>query len=897
MFSLNTQHIIYHLSTHIIRRLLLPGIFFTLFLFPATAQEIPDTIKQTLPVNTDTVISLNDSLVIDTLAGTKPVKKKTELEAEVKYASDDSMSISISGQKIYLYNKAVVNYQNIGLKADYIEFNLLDHTVSANGVPDSSGSLAGKPVFSQGSEEFDSDTMKYNFDSHKGIIKYIVSKQGDGYLHSERTKRLSDGEIHVARGKYTTCDAPHPHFYIHLTKAIVIPDKKIISGPAYMVLEDIPLPLALPFGFFPNTTTRSSGLIIPTYGEEKTRGFYLRDGGWYFVLGEHVDLTLLGTVYSRGSWGVKGSSVYRKRYKYSGRFNVDYMKNRVIDDPTFVPSTDFKIEWSHQQDAKANPNQKFTASVNLSSSSYEKRQSNNVNDMLTNTKSSRISYYRQWGDKFNLTANLQESQNSKSHLINLGLPNLVFNMNRVYPFRAKDSDGKKWLDKVQISYNSKLENKITAPDSTIFTSQTLKNMQNGFQHSIPISMQGIKLFKFINITPTLAYNGVLYSNYTKRRNSPDSTIFVNGSPRTDVDTIRKITYAQSLSTALSISASPKIYGMYMTKNPNSHIIAVRHVMTPSASLSFMPDMSSIMPNYYRKISYPYSITKPSTTEEYSIYEHNIYGTPTVNGRSGSVGLSLNNTLEMKVRAKTDSTIEEKKVSLLDNFNFGTSYNPFAKSFQWAPVNFTGSTKLFNKQLDMRFGATFDPYAQDSLGHRVDKYLINENHKLFRTTTAYIDLGFNLKSPASGKSAEVAPGSEPDPYMDETNPTLDLLNESTAYASGAYVNFDIPWSLNVDYGWRFTKQNLETVYTHTVRLSGDISITPKWKIGVNTGYDFVSKKVTLTNISVHRDLHCWEMRFNVVPFGERRSYSFTINAKSSILRDVKYNKSKSWYDNF
>lgn len=896
MFSLKTQHIIYHLSTHIIRRLL-PGIFFTLFLIPATAQELPDTIKQTLPTIIDTVISLNDSLVIDTIGGTTPVKKKTELEAEVKYASDDSMSISISGKRIFLYKKAVVNYQNIGLKADYVEFNMLDHTVSANGVPDSSGALTGKPVFSQGSEEFDSDTLKYNFDSHKGIIKYIISKQGDGYLHSERTKRLADGEIHVAKGKYTTCDAPHPHFYIRLTKAIVIPDKKIVSGPAYMVLEDIPLPLALPFGFFPNTTKRSSGLIIPVYGEEQTRGFFLRDGGWYFVLGEHVDLTLLGTIYSRGSWGVKGSTVYKKRYKYSGRFNVDYMKNRVKDDPTFTPSTDFKVDWSHQQDPKSNPNQTFSASVNLSSRSYDKRQSNNVNDVLTNTKTSRISYSRKWGNQFNLTANLQESQNSKSKIINLGLPNIVFNMNRIYPFRGKDSDGKKWLDKVQISYASKLENKITAPDSTIFTKQTLKNMQNGFSHSIPISMQGIKLFKFINITPTLAYNGVLYSNYTLRRNSPDSTIFVNGSRTNDVDTIRKITYAHSLSTALSISASPKLYGMYISKNKNSHIIAVRHVMTPSASFSFMPNMSSIMPNYYRRISYPYSITRPSTTEEYSIYEHNIYGTPTVNGRSGSLGLSLNNTLEMKVRAKTDSTDEEKKVSLLDNFNFNTSYNPFANSFHWSPLTFTGATKLFNKQMNMRFGATFDPYALDSLGRRIDRFLINESHKLFRTTTAFIDIGFSLKSPSKGKSDEVSPGPVTDPYSDETNPTLDLLNESTAYSSGAYMNFDIPWSLNVDYGWRFSKQSFKTVYTHTVRISGDISITPKWKLGGSSGYDFVSKKVTFTSININRDLHCWQMQFNVVPFGERRSYSFTINAKSSILRDVKYNKSKSWYDNF
>jgi hypothetical protein len=894
MFSLNTQHIIYHLLTYIIHRFLLLSLFFLLFLHPAAAQITPDTTKNTPIFTQDTLTQAGDSVLADTMAAVKAEKKKAVLEAEVKYSSDDSMSISISGQKIYLYKNAVVNYQNIGLKANYVEFNLDDNTVSANGVPDSSGRLAGKPVFTQGNEEFNSDTMKYNFETHKGIIKYIITKQGDGFLHSDRTKRLADGEIHVSKGKYTTCDAPHPHFYIRLTKAIVIPEKRIVSGPAYMVLEDIPLPLALPFGFFPNTTNRSSGLLIPTYGEEQTRGFYLRNGGWYFVLGDHVDLTVLGTLYSRGSWGLTASSVYRKRYKFSGKFNIDFMKNRVVDDPTFAPSTDFKILWSHIQDAKANPSQKFSANVNFSTSAYDKRQSYDINEYLTNTKTSSISYSKMWGTQFNLTINMQESQNSKTHNINLNLPTMAFNMNRIYPFRGKNSDGRKWLDKVQISYTSKLENRILAKDTAFFTHKTLKNMQNGFSHSIPISMSNIKLFKFINITPTLSYNGVLYSTYTLRKNTVDTAIY-----RSNIvtDTIHKFSYAHSLSTSLSIGVSPKIYGMFISKNPNSRIIAVRHVMTPSASFNFLPDMSAIMPNYYHKIASPHSITEPVQIQQYSIYEKNIYGTPTVNGRSGSLTLGLNNTLEMKVKAKTDSSVVEKKISLLDNFNFSSSYNPFAKTFKWAPVSMTGSTKLFNKQLDLRFGATFDPYALDSTGRKINSFQFSDKGRLFRTTRGYIDAGFNLKSPAADKSKSKTPAAPTDEYSDASNPTLDLLGESTAYSSGAYVDFSIPWSLNVDYSWSFSREAFVTSFTHTIRLSGDISITPKWKVGLNSGYDFISKKVTTTNFSIHRDLHCWEMRFSVVPFGQRRSYSFTINAKSSILRDVKYNKAKSWYDNF
>jgi hypothetical protein len=471
-----------------------------------------------------------------------------------------------------------------------------------------------------------------------------------------------------------------------------------------------------------------------------------------------------------------------------------------------------------------------------------------------------------------------------------------FNMNRVYPFRGKKSAGKyNWFENIQISYSSKLANNISAPDSTFFSKRTLETMKNGFSHSIPISLTNIKLLKFINISPGLSYNGVLYTSYINKR-PPSGTANYNGSAV--MDTIHKITYAHALSTSLGISVSPKIYGNFQSTKPNSYIVAIRHVLTPSASFSFAPDMSGLMPDYYRTVVSPNTITMPVKYEKYSVYDKYLYGTPTVSGRSGSLSLGLNNNLEMKVRAKSDTAVEIKKVSILDNLNFNTSYNPFASSYHWSPVNMTGSTKLFSKKMDVRFGASFNPYALDSVGNRIDKFLINEKGKLFRTTRGYIDVGFNLKSAAGDKkgttTANTAPGDE---YTDETNPTLAMLDESTGYYAGDYVNFDIPWSLNVDYSWSFSKERLVASYTHTIRINGDISLTSKWKIGMNTGYDFVAKKVTTTNFSVHRDLHCWEMRFSMVPFGERRSYSFTINAKSAILRDVKYNKTKSWYDNF
>jgi hypothetical protein len=895
MFSINTQHINHHFSTCIFPKLILIGLLLKLTLLPCLAQQTTEEAQNQLQImSADSAGHYPDSVITDTLTVKGAEKKKNILESEVKYASEDSMSISLGEQKLYLYKNASVTYQNIDLKANYIEFDMNINTVSANGMADTSGQIAGKPVFKQGAEEFSSDTIQYNFDTHKGLIKYIITKQGEGYLHSNRTKRLENGEINVSKGKYTTCDDPHPHFYIGLTKAIVIPDKKIVSGPAYMVLEDIPMPLALPFGFFPSTSTRASGLLIPTYGEEQNRGFYLRNGGWYFALNDYLDFTVLGSVYSRGSWGLTGSSVYKVRYRFSGRFNVDFMNNQVEDDPSFTPSKDFRISWNHSQDPKANPNRKFSANVNFSTTSYEKNNSYNMNDYLTNTKTSSISFAKAWpGSPFNLNANIQQSQNSKTSIINLTLPNMTLNMNRVYPFRGKKSDGNyNWLENIQISYNSKLENRISAPDSLFFTQQTLNTMKNGFSHSIPISLSNIKLLKFINITPGISYNGVLYTSYLNKKSAYDTSIFLN---QVVTDTIRKVTYAHSVSASLGISAIPKLYGMFLSTNPDSRVVAVRHVLTPSLAFNFSPDLSGIMPDYYRDVASPNSITLPSQHKEYSIYEGYIYGTPTVNGRSGSVSMSLNNNLEMKVRAKTDSTVEEKKVSILDNFNFNTSYNPFVQEFRWSPINMTGSTRLFNKQVDVRFGATFNPYALDSAGRKVDKFLIHEEGKLFRTTRGYIDIGFNLQS-AAGDKSKSTPGATED-FTDETNPTLDMLDESAGYNADDYVDFSIPWSFNMDYSWSFSKESLKATYTHTIRINGDISITPKWKIGLNSGYDMVSKKVTTTNISVHRDLHCWEMRFNVVPFGERRSYSFTINAKSSILRDVKYNKAKSWYDNF
>lgn len=853
----------------------------------ASAQQITPDSTVYEPENTSDEYVMADSMSVS-IADTS----STVLESKIDYSSDDSIVISVSKQKIYLFGNSNVDYEDVNLKSEYIEFNLDDNTVTATGMPDSTGAMAGRPVFTKGSETFDSDTLRYNFESQKGVIKKIITQQGEGYLHSEKTKRLETGEIHIATGKYTTCDAPEPHFYIHLTKAIAVPDEKIVSGPAYLVVEDIPIPLALPFGYFPYTSTRSTGLIIPTYGEERTRGFFLRNGGWYMAINDYMDLTILGTIYSRGTWGITTSSVYNVRYKFSGRFNIDFFSNSVNDDPDFAKSRDLRISWSHSQDPKSNPNRTLSANVNFSTMAYDRNHSYNIDDYITNTKSSSISFSRKWpGKPFNLTANLNQSQNSQTGMMNMTLPNINFNVSRLYPFRGKSDDGRyNWFENITISYSSKMENRITAPDSAFFTGKTLENMKNGFYHSIPISLTNIKILKFINISPGISYNGVMYTNYINRRPDSDTSIFSAG---VVTDTIRKLTYAHGLSTSLSVSASPKLYGMLTSTKTNSYISQIRHVMTPSISFGFAPDMSAVMPDYYRTIAYPASITREVKYETYSIYKDNIYGTPVAQGRSGSVSMSLNNNLEMKVRPRNDTTGQPKKVVLLNNLNFSTSYNPFAPGFKWSNLNMSGSTNLFDNKLSLRFGAIFDPYSRDSAGRRVDRYLIKEEGRLYRMTNANINASFRIQSAqGSGQAAADAEGS-----TQETATVLTPLNESIGFFGADYVNFNIPWSMNFDYNWNYSRQGKTSVFTHTVRLSGDLSLTPKWKIGVNSGFDFISKQFTATNLSIYRDLHCWDMRFSVVPFGGRKSYTFTISAKSSILRDIKYNKSKSWYDNF
>ena len=858
--------------------------------------EIDTMLVNPAPDSSDLII-ISDSIgsVSDTL---HDVGEKQAIDAPVNYKAMDSIVYSIREQKVYLYGEATIEYGDITLNADYIEFNMGNEAVFARGTTDSMGVEVGKPEFTEGDETFQCKKLSYNFRSKKGFITDIFTEQEGGYLHSAITKRHPNDHIHMKNGKYTTCDAPHPHFYIALTKAKSIPNDKIVAGPAYIVLEDVPLPIGIPFGFFPSTRTSQSGFLIPTYGEEERRGFYLRNGGFYFSLNDYFDMAITGDIYTNGTWGLRTRSNYKKNYKFNGSFGINYMENVTGEKglENYSLSRDVAIRWSHAQDARANPNQSFRASVDFSTSSYDQNHSHNINNVLRSTKRSSVSYSRMFPNApFNLSASTSATQNSQTKIMDLNLPSVNFSMNRIYPLKRKNAAGKaRWYEKFQVSYTAQLENRLSTITDSLFTTTKPEDFENGYAHNIPASL-ALNFLNYFTFSPSVRYSGVVFTKsinpqWIEDYQYPDGRVV----DTLIVDTIPGFNYAHAAVPSIGLTFTPRIYGMY-TFREKSRIEAIRHVISPSASFSLVPDMSSIMPNYYQEVQ----IDSNGRTHIFPLYDETVFRTPVPSGRSGSVSLSLKNNVEMKLKSRSDTIEEVTKVKLLDNLNFSTNYNIFKDSLKWSPVRMSGNTSIFKRKVSLRFGGVFNPYAyvteENGRSHDIDRALIMTENRLFRVTGLDFSIGMNFKS-KQGASDRQEEGSEVELANDATarmiNPTgYDEIN----YA--AYVDFTIPWTLGVDYNFRYTKPYDESNIIQSVRLRGDFSLTPKWKIGFNSGFDFKRMEVTTTNLNIHRDLHCWEMTVSMVPFGTYRSYSFTINIKSAILKDLQYEKGDSWYDNF
>lgn len=869
-----------------------------LVLLPIYSFSQEDTVGVETQIKDSVSLNEVDTIPSDTLASDSLKRSENILESKVVYNAQDSIVLSRDQKRIFLYNKARIEYGDVVLEADFIEYDQENNVVFARGVLDSTGTLIGKPIFTEKNDKFETKTIKYNFKTKKGYIEDVFTEEEQGYLHSQITKMLDDNNFLMKNGKYTTCDNPeHPHFYLSMSKAKVIPGEKIISGYSYLVLEDLPLYfVAVPFGFFPSQNEQSSGIIIPSYGEDNTLGFFLRDGGYYFGINDKMDLAITGDYYSLGTWGTDMNFRFRKRYKFNSNFSASYKQTVKSEQglPDYFKSNDFQVRWSHSQDAKANPTSSFNANVNFSSSSYDQIHSRNIQDRNRNTKSSSIAYSKNWpGTPFRLNANLRGSQNSKNNSVDLTLPVITFDMSRQYPFRRKNASGKtRWYEDIEVQYSSKLENKISTKDSLLFTDTKFSDFRNGFQHNIPVSTN-FKLLKHFNLSPRLQYTGILYPNYIHRYWDPN---YYNEDRDTYgaviTDTISEIRYAQLFEPSISLSVGPNIYGTFHSKNPEARVIALRHVLTPSASISYRPDMGNMVSQYYDT----YEIFQGGEYKEveYSKFDNGLYRFPSAPGQNGTISLGLNNNLEMKVRNDKDTSNTEKKVKLLESLRFSTGYNIFADSLNWSPITISGRTALLENKIKINFNATVDPYAINEDGNVYNAFEWNKSGNIGRLTRAEFSLDFSFKS--SEKSQSENSNVSGRNMFDEgyyQNPDMaDYQQQITNY-----VDFDIPWNFSANYKFTYSKPRHESKITQTLSISGNFSLTPKWKISFSTNYDITAKMLSSTSINIHRDLHCWEMSFYWIPIGIHESYNFQINVKASTLSDfLKLNKRKSWYDN-
>jgi len=847
----------------------------------------------TFNLSDGTKISI-DSLGKDTTKVTI-VKKESRVDAPVEYTASDSIVFNVKEQKAYLYNAAQINYKEIELKADYIEINFGKDEAYASGVKDSTGKEVGKPQFKDGSDEFTSTTLRYNFKSKKGIITGVVTEQSGGFLHSERTKRMANGNVCLKNGMYTTCNLDHPHFYVTLTRAKVIPNEKIISGPAYLVIEDVPFPLGIPFGFFPNKKGNKSGIIIPEYGEEQNRGFFLKNGGYYIAISDYMDMTIRGEVYSKGSWGSSLITNYKKRYKYNGNFNFSYSKLIIGEKqlPNYLNTNTYWVRWTHNQDYKAHPNHTFSANVNLGSSSYNKYNTYSVNNRLQSNVQSSVSYIQRWPNSpFNLSANLRHSQNLLDSTINLSIPDLLLSMSRQTFFKRKNRTGKsRWYENlyenIGISSTANLSNSIQTKEDKVFTEQTLHDFRNGMKYNVPVSTS-LKVFKYFMLNPSLSYTERWYLQSTNKTWIPTQYLPTDTIPAyLKTDTVQG--FGRAGDYIFSVPFTTKLYGFFQSRNPNAKIIALRHIATPTVSYSYRPDYSKQQYGYYKTVQKD-TLGK---TETYSIYNNGIFGYPSA-GKYGAITVNLGNNLEMKVKSGKDTITGTKKIIILESLNFGCSYNMALDSMKWSPVSIQGRTTLF-KILNINFSGTLDPYAYDSTGRKLKVSQWKQNKKLGRISTGNLSAGFNFNSDGfkhkekenksdAAKQAAINAGL-PENYLDY------------------YVDFKIPWNFRTDLSLYYTTQYDEETYkfTHTITktlsFSGDINLTDKWKVSYSSGFDIENRKFTYTSINIFRDLHCWEMRFSWIPFGTYKSYSFQINVKSSVLQDLKLNRRRDWTENF
>ena len=804
------------------------------------------------------------------LADTIPLNEDTTQNQDIFFYdkieknSRDSIKLSVDGKKVFLYGNAEIKYQNTTITASYIEINWNDNIIYASYTTDSTGKKIGIPVFTEDKQSFKGHEMTYNFKTKKCNVKQITTKEGEGYILGETVKKISDDVFFLHKGDYTTCDAEKPHFSIRSNKIKVIPGEKIITGPAYLTFFGLPTPLIFPLGYFPNNDKKSSGVIIPSYGESANMGFFLKDGGYYFTLSQKMDLTLKGDIYTQGSWNTKSILRYKSRYKYNGNINLSYgnMKNSYIGLADYSQKKDFHIKWSHKQDRKANPALNFSANIEAASSTFHRNNSYNANDYLKNTMSSNINLTRTWNNGFfnNLNLSLRHSQNTSTKNVSLTLPEISLNSKRIYPFKIIGNSAKtQWYDKISIKYTMNTQNTISTADSLLFTRTSLSKFRNGMKHSVPISTS-IRLFKHFNLNPSFNLTERWYLNQIQKTwNTSDSTL--------TTDTIHKFTRGHSYN--ISTNLNTKIYGLLEFNK--SKIAGIRHVITPSLSFSYTPDFSDQKYGYYKTTQ----INENGEAQRYSIMSNGIYGSPS-NRRNGNINFSLGNILDMKVRNKKDTTESLKKIKLIESLSISSSYNIFADSLNFSNVRLSARTRLL-KIFDINFSSDYDPYVVNkSRTNRINKFEILNNKRLARLKSFTTTIGLNINEKSFSSNEE---------------------NKETEENEENKNFYDIPWNLSANYSLTYNKgYNIAKFAdtTQSLTFSGNLKLNKNWKIGFRSGYDFDEKELTYSSIDIYRDLHCWEMLINWIPLGYHRSYTITIRVKAAELRDLKYEKRKDWF---
>ena len=869
--------------------------------------------------------AIDDSIRLDSINR----QRANGINSPVQYEASDSLVYNAKSKTALLYGQSKVKYENMDLEAEKIHMSLDSSLVHATGTRDTTDStghtLVGTPVFSMGQDKYESDTMAFNFKTKKGLISKVYTQQEDGFLQSEISKRSANGDVYLQHGRYTTCDKKHPDFYIALSRGKVRPGKDVTFGPAYLVVADVPLPLAIPYGFFPFTKSYSSGFIMPTYGDESARGFYLRDGGYYFAINDKWDLKLLGEIYTKGSWGLSAASNYNKRYRYSGSFFLSYQNTKTGDKnmPDYSEQKSFKVQWSHRQDAKANPYSSLSASVNFATSSYERNNLNSLYNPQTMTQSTRTSSVN-WSTQFSsigmsLSSTMNLSQNMRDSSIAMTLPDLNISISRFYPFRRKKMVGdEKWYEKIAMSYTGHISNSINTKEDKLMHSSLIKDWRNGWQHQIPISAS-FTLFKYLNVTPSFNFTDRMYTNKVEK--SWDEERQVEKSDTT-------YGFHNVYNWNMSIGLSTKIYGFWV---PNRKIFgdkiqAIRHVFTPTVNFSYAPDFGASRYGYwetYQKTDADGNVSLVS----YSPYQNGLYGVPG-KGKSGNISFTLGNNIEMKVKSDKDST-GYKKLSIIDAFDINMSYNTAAKVRPWSDMNINLRLKWW-KNYTFNMNAVFATYAYE-MDDQGNVYVGNHTEwgkgRFGRFQGMSQNLSFTLnpeklKKLFGGGSDEDDKDkknnrSNDDEGMDtdiESNVDDDLEKGKTAAKKGGkaktdsdgYMAFKMPWSLTFGYGitmredTRREKFNEKTMrypykFTQTLNMSGNVRISDGWNISFSSGYDFDNHKISMTTASLARDLHCFNMSCSVV-LAPYTSYNFTFRCNAATLTDaLKYDK-RSGYSN-